>query len=163
MDNNTFVEFFPTCFVVKDLHSKQILLQGNLEKGLYKAIANSTLTDVVAAPPVSFLSHSTNTSKLTSLWHNRLGHLASLIVNKVLQHCNQTSFLLSSFEFCNSCKFGISHRLPFTQFTSRAQRPFELIHTDLWGASPIVSVTEIKYFILFWMITHGFLRSISSK
>lgn len=132
-----------------DLHSKQILLRGNLDKGLYKAIANSTLTDAMAAPPVSFLSHSTNTSKLTSLWHNRLGHPAFLIVNKVLQHCNQKSFPLSSFEFCNSCQFGKSHRLPFTQSTSRAQLPFELVHTDLWGASPIISVTGMKYFILF--------------
>ena len=148
-DNNVSVEFFPNCFVVKDLRSKQILLQGNLDRGLYKAIANSTLHDAVAAPPISFISHTSNVSNLPNLWHNRLGHPAFPIVNKVLQSCSQKSFPVSQFDFCNSCQFGKSHRLPFTNSSSRAVQPFELIHTDLWGASPVVSVTGMRYFILF--------------
>ena len=52
-------------------------------------------------------------------------------------------------DFCTSCQLAKSHRLPFPQSVSRALHPFELVHSDLWGPSPITSITSVKYFILF--------------
>ena len=53
------------------------------------------------------------------------------------------------FEFCSSWQFAKSHRLPFMLFNSQATKPFELVHSDLWGPSLIKSITGAKYFLLF--------------
>ena len=39
-DNNAFIEFQPTFFLVKDQLSKKVLMQGHLEQGFYK-LSNS--------------------------------------------------------------------------------------------------------------------------
>ncbi|KAL6314915.1 hypothetical protein AAG906_029134 [Vitis piasezkii] len=36
----------------------------------------------------------------------------------------------------------ISHRLPFVLSESKAMKPFDLVHSDLWGPFPVLSVTE---------------------
>ena len=57
---------------------------------------------------------------------------------------------LSSVQFdCNSCKLGKSKTLPFPIHTSSATRAFDLIHSDVWGMSPVVSHANYKYFVTF--------------
>lgn len=51
--------------------------------------------------------------------------------------------------FCTTCQLAKSHKLPFVMSNSRAMKPFDLIHSDLWGPSPISSITSVKYFRLF--------------
>jgi len=48
---------------------------------------------------------------------------------------------------CHACQLGRHVRLPFHMSTSRASRPFELIHCDLW-TSPITSVSGHKYYLV---------------
>ena len=38
IDNNAFIEFHPTFFLVKDQLSKEVIFQGHLYHGLYKLI-----------------------------------------------------------------------------------------------------------------------------
>ena len=44
------------------------------------------------------------------------------------------------------CQFGKQTALPFKNSVSHALSPFDLIHSDVWGPSPI---TWIYYFIIF--------------
>ena len=39
--------------------------------------------------------------------------------------------------------------MPFVNSSSRATKPFDLVHFDLWGASFVPSVTSARYFLLF--------------
>lgn len=78
-----------------------------------------------------------------------MGHLALTIVNHVLTLCNiqrQQSF---PSQFYNACQYDKSHQLPFTLSNSRVVKPFELIHIDLWGPSPINYVMGNCYFLSF--------------
>ena len=135
-DNQAYVEFFPSHFLVKDQLSKKVLLQGNLENGLYKlnpvtpssttsfeslAISSSSLCNPVQA----LLAHFNN----VVLWHNRLGHLASRVVPQVIKSCNLIP--INSNFFCSACQMAKSHKQPFVISNSRAMKPFELIHSDL--------------------------------
>ena len=54
-----------------------------------------------------------------------------------------------SFDLCSSCQLAKSHRLPFVLSESKAMKPFDLVHSDLWGPFPVLSVTGACYFLLF--------------
>ena len=50
---------------------------------------------------------------------------------------------------CHPCCIAKSHRLPYTPSTAQHSSPLELIHSDLWGPSPIVSRNGFSYYVTF--------------
>ena len=82
------------------------------------------------------------------IWHQRLGHPALKILEKVLSTCNQSSLMKSEFNLCSACQQGKSHKLPFSVSTTEYNSPFQLIHSDLW-TSPIISINGFKYYVNF--------------
>ena len=159
-DNQAFVEFYPSHFLVKDQASGRVLLQGILEDGLYKV---SSLVTTLPSLAVSFslgsplvlvtqLSFNHVQAFITQhnniiLWHNRLGHPASNVVTQVMRSYNLK--FSKSFDFCSSCQLAKSHRLPFVLSKSKSIKPFDLVHFNLWDPSPVPSVIGICYFLLF--------------
>ena len=86
-NNQAFVEFYSSHFLVKDQALGKVLLQGILENGLYKvSLSVSTSPSLVvstssASPsvPATQLSFNRAQAFITQhnniiLWHNRLGH-----------------------------------------------------------------------------------------
>ncbi|PON47985.1 Ribonuclease H-like domain containing protein, partial [Parasponia andersonii] len=71
------------------------------------------------------------------------------IVHRVLNLCDVPRARQSKFQFCSSCQFAKSHKLPFVLSDSQSMKPFELIHTDVWGASLVASIPGVRYFLLF--------------
>ena len=56
---------------------------------------------------------------------------------------------LSSLE-CESCQFAKHHRLhSSSRVNKRASAPFELVHSDVWGSCPFVSLTGFRYVVTF--------------
>ena len=147
-DNNTFFEFHPRFFFVKDQVTKKILLQGSLEHGLYRFPAR------FVPSPAAFVSSSYDRSSnlslttTTTLWHSRLGHPADNILKHILTSCN-ISHQCHKNNVCCACQFAKSHKLSFNVSVSRASHPFALLHADLWGPTSIPSTTGARYFILF--------------
>ncbi|RVW33428.1 Retrovirus-related Pol polyprotein from transposon RE1 [Vitis vinifera] len=139
----TTILVFSSCST-SDQVSKRVLLQGQLDNGLYK-VQSSCSPSAVSFHPQVFIAN----IKDQNLWHKRLGHLALSIVNQILDSCNIVRTQKIGFNFCSSCQLAKSHRLPFSLSPSIAEKPFELIHTDLWGLSPIRSISGARYFLLF--------------
>ena len=51
---------------------------------------------------------------------------------------------------CESCQFAKHHRLHSSpRVNKRASPPFELIHSDVWGPSPVVFPIRFQYFVTF--------------
>ena len=158
-DNNVTVEFFTNGFVVKDQASKKALLQGNLNYGLYKLSSsapsrryqdpddNKLAGRTSLTTEVPCMSSTLQLSNKADLWHFRLGHLARKIVNKVLSACSLPPEHWTG--VCEPCQMAKSHRLPFTLSESRASQPFALVHSDLWGPTPVVGTNGARYFVLF--------------
>lgn len=73
---------------------------------------------------------------LKEKWHVKLGHPSDRVLCQVLQLC-KIKFNGNEKFFCESCLFGENHALPFTLSTSRAKTVLELIHTNVWGPSPV--------------------------
>jgi len=150
-DNNALIEFWSNSFFVKDLHTKKVLARGRLENGLYRfpVLKNKKLAYVGVHKPSAF--HSYNCRPVDNkvvLWHHRLGHVTSEIVTKVLQKCN-ISCGKNKATVCSSCQLAKSRRLPTHLSSSRASKPLELVHTDIWGPASVKATSGAKYFILF--------------
>lgn len=82
------------------------------------------------------------------LWHGKLGHLNYNSLSLMFQKgCIANKSVSSS--PCSACSLRKSKTLPFSVSTNKSTSPFELIHSDLWGPSPVLSAVEYKYFVLF--------------
>ncbi|RVW63384.1 Retrovirus-related Pol polyprotein from transposon RE1 [Vitis vinifera] len=66
----------------QDRVSKRVLLQGQLDNGLYK-VQSSCSSSVISLPPRVFIAN----IKDPNLWHKRLGHPALSVVNQILDSC----------------------------------------------------------------------------
>ena len=50
---------------------------------------------------------------------------------------------------CMSCQFGKQTTLPFKNNVSHALSSFDLIHSNVWGPSPISTSGGSNYFVIF--------------
>nr|CAN82452.1 hypothetical protein VITISV_003326 [Vitis vinifera] len=85
-DNNALIEFHSNAFFVKDRHTKMVLTQGKLENGLYKfpVFSNKKPYSSINNASAFHFHFSSTVENKAELWHNRLGHVASDIVSKVM-------------------------------------------------------------------------------
>jgi hypothetical protein len=138
-DNNVYVEFHPSCFFVKDRISGKILHQGPSRYGLYHWFSPTT------APP-SILSSSRTTFVD---WHAHLGHPADRIVHHVLSKFQLPFTSNKKQAICPACQQGKSHQLPFSLSENKSSAPLELIFSDVWGPSPILSNNGARFYVIF--------------
>ena len=50
---------------------------------------------------------------------------------------------------CTSCQLGKQPALSFNNSESISNNIFELIHSDVWGPSPVASIGGSRYFVVF--------------
>ena len=81
----------------------------------------------------------------TSLWHRRLGHISEKGMKMLLSKGKLIEWKSIDFEMCESCILGKQKRVSFlkTGRTPKAEK-LELVHTDLWGPSPVASLGGSK-------------------
>ncbi|PKU84201.1 Retrovirus-related Pol polyprotein from transposon TNT 1-94 [Dendrobium catenatum] len=119
-DNKCYIIFDNDGFLIKDSQTHQILHRGTSRQGLY---------------PID----------LTSAWNQRLGHPAASLL-----HAIDIPVTVSTHKFnCDSCSRAKMHRLPFASNISRTTACFQILHTDLWGPSPVDSCQDFRYYMLF--------------
>ena len=145
-NNHTSIEFFPSYFVVKDLHTGMSLLRERNRHDLYEWPVAAKVS------PNHAMALSTCISKSTSpvIWHHRLGHPSI----KTLQFLGTSSLVsfsssLSSDFFCESCLCNKSQRLPFGDSSLQSSGPLDLVYIDVWGPSPIKSIDGFFYYVIF--------------
>ena len=89
------------------------------------------------------------TTNNNEVWHKKLGNPNYVVLTHLLKHGflgNNNS--LSSFD-CATCCLGKSKTLPFPVHDNRASSLFEIVHNDVWGASPVISHGQYRYFVTF--------------
>ncbi|KAK9133032.1 hypothetical protein Scep_012560 [Stephania cephalantha] len=146
-DNNVVIEFTDKLCLVNDSSTKELLLEGTLQDGLYQFSTSSLLL-----PTIKSSRHSAHTTwsaekNSTKLWHLRLGHPAKQTLHQILRNSLHVS--CSDDEFCSVCPLGKHHSLPFSTSNSCCKHLLDKIHTDVWGPSPVTSSDGSNYYISF--------------
>ena len=98
--------------------------------------------------PLSF--HASSNASV-SLFHNRIGHPSKHVVQTLLSN-NCITFTgdnKQKLEFCNACQLGKLHQFHFSATDIKLKYPLELIHTDLWGPTSVLSMEGYRYYISF--------------
>jgi hypothetical protein len=84
-------------------------------------------------------------------WHNKLGHLNVKDIAKLASLGKLGDFKPSTSEIqafqCDYCVMGKGTRLPAPPVIFKAPRTLALIHIDLWGPSPVVSLGGSRFFL----------------
>jgi hypothetical protein len=108
-------------FLIKDCYTRSTLLKGRCRDGL---------SPIPAPHPVKLVFR-VNKSSLNR-WHERLGHPAHQVVQRVLSSFNLPFWHESNNDsVCGPCRQGKSHQLPYPKSTSVSHHPLDLVFSDV--------------------------------
>ena len=86
----------------------------------------------------------------SNLWHQRLGHMSEKGMKTLLSKGKLPDLKNVDVGLCEDCIFGKQKKVSFTKIgkTPKAER-LELVHTDVWGPSPVSSLVGSLYYVTF--------------
>jgi hypothetical protein len=140
-DLNCIVLMYPTFCLIQDILTKEIIGRGTKRGGLY-------YMDDFSVGRAHHMQHSVGVKEREIwLWHRRLGH-PSFVYMKHLFPDLFSHLQHSNFQ-CETCILAKSHRVSYPLRLNKKDTPFSLIHSDVWGPSPITTVSGFRWFVLF--------------
>ena len=119
-----------------------ILLQGQNKDGVYEW-PNSFFSK--SSSPLSCVTIKPS----SSIWHQRLGHPSTEVLNNLLRFLHLSIFGSLVPPSCESCLYNKIHRPPFGESTLKSSSPLELVYSDVWGPAPVTSLDGYKYYVIF--------------
>ena len=156
LHNNCSCYFDAHKFLIQDIPTGRILYKSLSKNGLYLIYSKSKS---VQAPSQSHSNHVFHAQKSTNmlLWHNRLGHPRDSVLNSTFYSLvsNKSASLDivlnkdSVVTHYRHCLSGKMCQLPFKDSVFKSSRPLELVHSDVWGPAPVISVNDYKYYLVF--------------
>jgi transposase InsO family protein len=132
---------YPQFCLLQDILTKEIIGRGTKKGGLY-------YMDDFSTGRANHMRHSSGAKyKQIVLWHRRLGHPSFNYLKHLLPD------LFSDFDVselkCDTCILAKSHRVSYPSSSNKNGTPFALIHSDVWGPSPISTLHGIRWFVTF--------------
>ncbi|KAA0025466.1 Retrovirus-related Pol polyprotein from transposon TNT 1-94 [Cucumis melo var. makuwa] len=125
---------------VQDPQTGQTIGTGRKVGRLFELLSLQVPSPSISAPV---------TDSDTYQWHLRLGHASP----EKLRHLISINNLNSITKFvpfnCLNCKLAKQPALSFSTSTSICDKPFDLIHSDIWGPAPTSTVHGYRYYVLF--------------
>jgi hypothetical protein len=104
---------------------------------------------------ISTLYLTTNTRNTVAkgdskLWYKRLGHMSEKGMNVLLSQGKLPDVKSIETDLCKDCILWKQKNVSFINI-GRTPKPekLELVHTDLWGPSPVASLGGSRYYITF--------------
>ena len=79
------------------------------------------------------------------LWHSRLGHVSSSRLRFLASTGALGNLKTCDISDCSGCKLAKFSALPFNRSIYVSSSPFDLIHSDVWGPSPIATKRGSRY------------------
>ncbi|XP_071687201.1 uncharacterized protein [Rutidosis leptorrhynchoides] len=79
------------------------------------------------------------------LWHRRLGHPSSSYLSILFPNLFSSNKTLQ----CETCILAKSHQNSYKTSNTKTERPFALVHSDVWGPARVNGGHNFRYFLLF--------------
>ena len=131
---NCSVTFFPNGCVFQDLKTGRKIGGGVERGGLYYFTDDVHPSSVALQSSMSVYQH-----------HCRFGHPSLENLKRLVPSCSRVNVLP-----CEVCEFSKHHRVSFyPRVESRASRPFELVHSDIWGPMHVPNIFGFQYYVIF--------------
>lgn len=161
-DNNCWTVFTPNqCFFIpsssscfqekalKERITKGMIGNADHQKGLY--FFNTTRPRYSSVYSYGNKSSVVRNDKsridLILLWHRRLGHPNFSYLKRFKPHLfNDISVNSLS---CETCLFGKQSRAQYPAKGYEESKPFNLVHSDIWGPSRVLNVNGSRWFVIF--------------
>ena len=130
---NCSISFFPDYCLIQDLLTKRVIGRGRKSGGLY-------ILETEVSTPIAC-------SRIVTPFelHCHLGHPSLLLLKKLYLQFSSLSSL--NYESCQYAKLHRVHLSP--RVNKRVSAPFELVHYDVWGPCPILSLIKFRYFVTY--------------
>ncbi|KAL5823959.1 hypothetical protein ACOSQ4_021859 [Xanthoceras sorbifolium] len=109
----------------------------------------NTLSCVDPASVINNKHTSSSSSGILDSWHVKLGHPSINVVKQFLKMSKIPFKDQTTLSFCDSCKCGKMHQLPFPTSQTKATHPLELVYSDVWGPAPVLSTNGYRYYLHF--------------
>lgn len=142
------VTFFPHFCVFQELYSGKVQEIGKENRGLYlllnKLTSNQLQENAVAATSSVHNKHAIQESEV-ELWHKRLGHVSSRVLNKLFSLDSQA--VNRSVNKCTVCPSAKQTSVVFPISTIKSLDSFDLIHVDVWSPYKVATFDGNKYFL----------------
>jgi hypothetical protein len=140
-DLNCVVLIFADFCLIKDILTNEIIGRGTKRGGLYY------MEDFSVGRAHHVSSSLSSKTRQIWLWHRRLGHPSF----EYLRHLFPDLFsdVETSELNCDTCILAKSHRATYSLSMNKSDIPFALIHSDVWGPSPVSIVSGVRWFVTF--------------
>lgn len=89
------------------------------------------------------------TSTLISTWYQWIGDSISRVLKFIFNKLSLPFHERERFSHLNSCLSNKSHRQPLGQLTLSRSKPLQVIFSDLWGPSSILSLIKKLHYCIF--------------
>ncbi|GAA0165839.1 hypothetical protein LIER_40072 [Lithospermum erythrorhizon] len=129
----SFDEYACTLVTEQDKPTQRIILTGLASNGHY-----------------SFQPAAYSASASSKVWHHRLGHPHSRVLQQVISRHRLGVF--SKFD-CFSCPLGKACRQSFSASPNKSSRVLNLIFTDVWGRAPKLSFDGMRASLSHYLTT----------
>jgi hypothetical protein len=84
------------------------------------------------------------------MWHWWLGHPQSKVIQFLHKsNCIRVASWNKNKSICDSCQIRKSCCLPFISTRNCSTKPIYVIHSHLWGPSPVASHDGYCYYVIF--------------
>ena len=140
------VTFFPMYVIFQDLSTQAVIDRGDLRGRLFHLDCMYSGETRAPSPTVALTLNSDRVKQIW-LWHRRMGHPSFGVMKKSMP--SLFVGIKESSLHCETCVFAKSHKSSYSPSLSSSSAPFELIHSDVWGPSKNLTLTGMKYFVLF--------------
>jgi len=149
-DHNCFVGFDDSSCFVQDLRTGEVIGTGRRRRAAPRLYILDTLRlPSSTASPARVLSAASAFAASFAQWHHRLGHLCGSRLSTLVKSGCLGPTSVESGLHCKGCHLGKQIQLPYFTSDSHSVRPFDLVHSDVWGPAPFASKGGHKYYVIF--------------
>ncbi|KAM2874298.1 hypothetical protein COP2_017588 [Malus domestica] len=145
-DNKSWFICDESQFFVQDKRTREIVYHGKSKpEELFHipVVPQKRGVQVSSSNPAAYLGKAIK----SEVWHQRLGHPTQEIMSSMLQKSKISGYIDDKHTICVPCIQGKMSRTPFPVRSNTCTFPFEKIHSDTWGPSPVKSLEGYRYYV----------------